>query len=331
MVGKKYRVLSGMRPTGALHVGHLKSVIEEWLRFQEEGNECFFLVADLHALTTDWGDSKSIRKNSLEMVKDWLAAGISPEKSVIFLQSDVPEHAELFTILGMITPMGLLERNPTYKEALEEFGNREKLLNLGFFSYPVLQTADILLYKAEKVPVGKDQIPHIEIARDIAEKFNRIFGNIFPLPEPVLSESPKILGSDGRKMSKSYNNAIFLTEDINRITEKIMTYMTDTARKTRKDPGEPERCPLYTLHKVFSPKNDREYVESGCRTASIGCIDCKKVLLKNMLPEIESFQSKRRELEKSDDSVIDVLIEGRKKAKEVAQATLEEVKKAIFG
>jgi tryptophanyl-tRNA synthetase len=331
MVGKKYRVLSGMRPTGALHVGHLKSVIEEWLRFQQEGNECFFLVADLHALTTDWVDSKSIRKNSLEMVKDWLAAGISPEKSVIFLQSDVPEHAELFTILSMITPMGLLERNPTYKEALEEFGNREKLLNLGFFSYPVLQAADILLYKAEKVPVGKDQIPHIEIARDIAEKFNRIFGNIFPLPEPVLSESPKILGSDGRKMSKSYNNAIFLTEDINRITEKIMTYMTDTARKTRKDPGEPERCPLYTLHKVFSPKNDREYVESGCRTASIGCIDCKKVLLKNMLPEIENFQSKRRELEKSDDSVIDVLREGRKKAKEVAQATMEEVKKAVFG
>jgi tryptophanyl-tRNA synthetase len=331
MAGKKYRVLSGMRPTGALHVGHLKSVIEEWLSFQEGGNNCFFLVADLHALTTDWVDSKSIRKNSLEMVKDWLAAGISPEKSVIFLQSDVPEHAELFTILGMITPMGLLERNPTYKEALEEFGNREKLLNLGFFSYPVLQAADILLYKAEKVPVGKDQIPHIEIARDIAEKFNRIFGNIFPLPEPVLSESPKILGSDGRKMSKSYNNAIFLTEDINRITEKIMTYMTDTARKTRKDPGEPERCPLYTLHKVFSPKNDREYVESGCRTASIGCIDCKKVLLKNMLPEIENFQSKRRELEKSDDSVIDVLREGRKKAKEVAQATMEEVKKAMFG
>jgi tryptophanyl-tRNA synthetase len=331
MVGKKYRVLSGMRPTGALHVGHLKSVIEEWLSFQEEGNECFFLVADLHALTTDWGDPKSIRKNSLEMVKDWLAAGISPEKSVIFLQSDVPEHAELFTILGMITPMGLLERNPTYKEALEEFGDREKLLNLGFFSYPVLQAADILLYKAEKVPVGKDQIPHIEIARDIAEKFNRIFGNIFPLPEPVLSESPKILGSDGRKMSKSYNNAIFLTEDMNRIKEKIMTYMTDTARKTRKDPGEPERCPLYTLHKVFSPKSDREYVESGCRTASIGCIDCKKVLLKNMLPEIESFQSKRREIEKSDDSVIDVLREGRKKAKEVAQATVEEVKKAVFG
>jgi tryptophanyl-tRNA synthetase len=265
------------------------------------------------------------------MVKDWLAAGISPEKSVIFLQSDVPEHAELFTILGMITPMGLLERNPTYKEALEEFGDREKLLNLGFFSYPVLQAADILLYKAEKVPVGKDQIPHIEIARDIAEKFNRIFGNIFPLPEPVLSESPKILGSDGRKMSKSYNNAIFLTEDMNRIKEKIMTYMTDTARKTRKDPGEPERCPLYTLHKVFSPNYDREYVESGCRTADIGCIDCKKVLLKNMLPEIENFQSKRRETEKRDDSVIDVLREGRKKAKEVAQATVEEVKKAIFG
>jgi tryptophanyl-tRNA synthetase len=231
----------------------------------------------------------------------------------------------------MITPMGLLERNPTYKEALEEFGNREKLLNLGFFSYPVLQAADILLYKAEKVPVGKDQIPHIEIARDIAEKFNRIFGNIFPLPEPVLSESPKILGLDGRKMSKSYNNAIFLTEDMNRIKEKIMTYMTDTARKTRKDAGEPERCPLYTLHKVFSPKNDREYVESGCRTASIGCIDCKKFLLKNMLPEIENFQSKRRKIDKSDDSVIDVLREGRKKAKEVAQATMEEVKKAMFG
>jgi tryptophanyl-tRNA synthetase len=327
---KKYRILSGMRPTGALHVGHLKSVIEEWIKFQEEKHKCFFLVADLHALTTDWEDSKSIRKNSLEMVKDWLAAGISPEKSVIFLQSDVPEHTELFTILGMITPMGLLERNPTYKEALEEFGDKERLLNLGFFSYPVLQTADILLYKAEKVPVGKDQIPHIEIARDIAEKFNRIFGNVFPLPEPVLSESPKILGSDGRKMSKSYNNAIFLTENINRIKEKVMTYMTDTARKTRKDPGEPERCPLYTLHRVFSPKNDRDYVESGCRTAQIGCIDCKKVLLKNMIPEIEELQKKREEIGKRDDFVIDVLKEGGKKAKEFAQSTMEEVRRAVF-
>lgn len=322
-------VLSGMRPTGNLHVGHLKSVLEIWRELQKH-HRCFYLVADIHALTTDLDESKEVFPRIREMVRDWLAAGISPDESTIFVQSRVPQHTELFTYLGMITPLGLLERNPTYKEFAEEFGERrEKLSNLGFFSYPVLQAADILIYKAKKVPVGKDQVPHIEISRDIAEKFNRTFGEIFPLPEPILADVPKILGTDGRKMSKSYGNAILLSEDINSIKEKIRTYMTDTARKTRKDPGEPQRCPLYTLHRVFTPKSERDEIETNCRTASFGCLDCKKILLDHLVPEIEDFQ-KRRALIK-DDLIIGVLEEGSKKAREVAEKTMEEVRKAIFG
>lgn len=329
MSGSRYRVLSGMRPTGKLHVGHLKSVLEIWKKLQDEGNICFFLVADLHALTTEWNDSKKIYENSIEMVSEWISAGISPEKSAIFMQSEVPEHTELFAILGMITPLGLLERNPTYKEFVQEIGSEEKVANLGFFSYPVLQSADILLYKANKVPVGKDQIPHIEIARDLAEKFNRIFGEVFPLPEPLLAETPKILGLDGRKMSKSYNNAIYLSDNIKLIEEKVKIYMTDTARKTRKDPGEPERCPLFTLHKVFTPEEEKKYIELMCRTAGFGCLDCKKILLKNMIPEIEKIQDN---LKKTDREMVeDILEEGRKKAKEFASKTIEEVKTSVFG
>jgi len=328
--GKKEVVLSGMRPTGELHVGHLKGVLDIWKKLQDEdGNLCFFLVADLHALTTEWDRSKELWDNSVKMVADWIASGISPEKSVLFLQSDVPEHTELFTYFAMITPLGLLERNPTYKEMLSELNKDEKIMNLGFFSYPVLQSADILIYKANKVPVGKDQIPHIEIARDLAEKFNRVFGEIFPLPEYVLSETPKILGMDGRKMSKSYKNAISLNEDINEIKRKVEIYMTDTARKTKKDPGEPERCPLYTLHRVFTPKEEREEIEFRCRNALFGCLDCKKILLKNMIPEIEEFQEKRRKINTKD--VSDIMEEGKKKAREVAQKTIQEVKEAIFG
>ena len=324
----KDRVLSGMRPTGALHVGHLKAVLELWRELQDK-NECFFLVADLHALTTDWEKSKDIPKNSREMVRDWISAGIDPKKSVMFRQSDVPEHAELFVYLSMITPLGLLERNPTYKEMKEEIGSEEKVGNLGFFSYPVLQTADIIIYRAKKVPVGKDQIPHIEIARDIVEKFNRIFGPVFPMPEPLLAPTPKILGMDGRKMSKSYNNHISLSEDLKEIERRIKIYMTDTARKTRKDPGEPSRCPLFTLHEVFTPDDVRAEVVQNCRTASFGCLDCKKILLDYLLPVIESFQKRRAEI--SDDFVEDVLREGAKKAREEAQKTMELVKEAVFG
>ncbi len=322
------RVLSGMRPTGPLHIGHTKGVLEIWRGLQDEGWRCFFLVADIHALTTEWENASKIVENSIEVVIDWLACGISPEKSVIFLQSDVPEHAELFTYLGVLTPIGLLERNPTYKEVLQEVKDSEKLMNLGFFSYPVLQAADILLYKASRVPVGKDQVPHIEITRDIAEKFNRVFGEVFPLPEAMLAETPKILGIDGRKMSKSYNNAIFIGEDIGQIREKIMIYMTDTQRKTRKDPGEPERCPLYTLHKVFTTPPERAEIENGCRNATIGCVDCKKILLKNMIPELESLQTKRKSMGR--DFAIDVLKDGAKRAKEFAQNTMNEVREVIF-
>lgn len=325
----KERVLSGMRPTGNLHIGHLKSVLEIWKKLQDE-NECFYLVADIHALTTDWEESKEIKKRSVEMVKDWLASGISPEKSTIILQSSVPQHTELTTYLGMITPLGLLERNPTYKDFAQEYEDKTKISNLGFFAYPVLQAADILIYKANKVPVGKDQVPHIEITRDIAEKFNKTFGDVFPLPVPILSEVSKILGADGRKMSKSYGNAIMLTESISSIKEKVKIYMTDTARKTKRDPGEPERCPLYTLHRVFTPADVRTEIEENCRTASFGCLDCKKILLNYLIPEIENFQEKRKSVENNND-VMDIIEQGSKKARDFAEKTMEDVKKAIFG
>ena len=262
------RILSGMRPTGSLHVGHLKGVLEVWKKLtgEEKQNECFFLIADYHALTTDWADSKKIQKLTYDMVSDWIAAGLQSEKAIIFRQSDVKEHSELFLILSMIIPLGWLERNPTYKESKNEMGE-ERVGTLGFLGYPVLQAADILLYKADMVPVGKDQLPHLEITRDIAERFNHIFGSIFPLPKPVLSPTPKILGTDGRKMSKSYDNAIILSDDIKVNEEKIKTYMTDTARKTKKDPGDPKKCPLFTLHEAFTSQSERKYIDEMCKSA----------------------------------------------------------------
>lgn len=318
------RVLSGMRPTGSLHLGHLK-VLETWLELQVN-NDCLWLVADLHALTTDWPNTQAIRALSDEMVGDWLAAGIDPKNSIMFRQSDVPEHSELFLLLAMITPLGWLERNPTYKEAKEEIGE-ERVGTLGFLSYPVLQSADILIYKAEAVPVGKDQIPHLEIARDIAGRFNYLFGDFFPIPEPILAKTPKILGLDGRKMSKSYENAVVLTEDIKSTMERIRRGMTDTARKYKTDPGEPERCPIFTIHKAFTPEEEREHIERMCRTAGFGCLDCKEFLLKNLVPILEDFQGKRRKVE--NDFIEDVLREGSKRAREIASETIECVKRVM--
>ena len=242
------RVLSGMRPSGKLHLGHFHGVLENWLRLQKE-HECLFFVADWHALTTEYNNPSNIQDNIKEMVIDWLSCGIDPDKSTIFLQSAVKEHAELHLLLSMITPLSWLERNPTYKEQLEEVKDKD-LHTYGFLGYPVLQTADIIIYKADMVPVGIDQAPHLELSREITRRFNFLYGKIFPEPQTLLTETPKLLGTDGRKMSKSYNNAIFLSDPPAVIEKKILPMMTDPARQRRTDKGNPELCPVYFLHKI---------------------------------------------------------------------------------
>src|SRR3989338_5901726 len=309
MVSK--RVLSGMRPSGRLHLGHFHGVLENWLRLQKE-NECFFFVADWHALTTEYNDPSNIQENIREMVIDWLSVGIlgtdlkSVPNSTIFLQSDIKEHAELHLLLSMITPLSWLERNPTYKEQVEEVKDKD-LHTYGFLGYPVLQTADIIIYKANVVPVGIDQAPHLELSREITRRFNFLYGETFHEPQTLLTETPKLLGTDGRKMSKSYNNAIFLSDPPDVIEKKILPMMTDPARKKRQDPGTPEICPVYFLHRIYSTPETITWVEEGCRTAGIGCIECKKSLIPSIIKRLEPFRKKREELVKNPDIVNQVL------------------------
>lgn len=322
------RVLSGMRPTGRLHLGHYRGVLTNWLKLQTE-YECFFFVADWHALTTDYESPKGIRENVREMVLDWLSVGIDPAKATIFRQSHVKEHAELYVLLGMITPLSWLERNPTYKEQLAEIRDKD-LHNLGFLGYPVLQTADIIIYKANKVPVGVDQAPHIEISREITRRFNNFYGPVFPEPETLLTQVPKILGTDGRKMSKSYNNAIFLTDEPKAVEQKILQMVTDTARKRRTDPGNPDVCPFFiTYHNLYSGPDDIAWVRDGCTTASIGCTECKRSVIPKLLADLEPIQSRRREYERAPEIVDAILKDGSRRAHEVANVTMHEVRRAI--
>jgi len=324
----KGRVLSGMRPTGRLHLGHYRGVLTTWLKLQAE-YECFFFVADWHALTTDYESPKGIRENVREMVIDWLSVGIDPAKTTIFRQSHVKEHAELYVLLGMITPLSWLERNPTYKEQIAE--NRDKdLHNLGFLGYPVLQTADIIVYKANKVPVGVDQAPHIEISREITRRFNNFYGPVFPEPETLLTQAPKILGTDGRKMSKSYNNAIFLTDEPRAVEQKILRMVTDTARKRRTDTGNPDVCPFFiTYHNLYSGPADIAWVRDGCTTASIGCTECKHSVIPKLLADLEPIQARRREYERAPEIADVILKDGSRRAHEVANATMHEVRRAM--
>jgi len=324
----KGRVLSGMRPTGKLHLGHLFGALDNWIRLQEE-YECFFFVADWHALTTDYADPSEIRRFSREIVLDWLAAGINPERSTLFVQSRLPEHAVLHLLLSMITPLSWLERNPTYKEQLQEIISKD-LSTYGFLGYPVLQAADILIYKANYVPVGVDQLPHIELCREIARRFNYLYQPILVEPEALLTDFPKIPGTDGRKMSKSYQNAIYLSDPPEVVEAKIKPMVTDPARARRTDPGNPDVCPVYDLHKIFTPKEEREsYVVPGCRTAAIGCLDCKGVLLKHMIPALQPIYEKRVGLEKRPGMVEEILEEGTNRARKEAAETLGQVKAAI--
>src|SRR5215831_16406701 len=273
---KRKRVLSGMRPTGKLHLGNYVGALQNWVGMQDD-YECYFCVVEWHALTTDYADTSKVKENSLEVVFDWLAAGLDPERSVIFMQSHVPAHAELHLLFSMITPLGWLERVPTYKEQRENITDKD-LGTYGFLGYPVLQAADILIYKAVFVPVGEDEVPHVDLTREIARRFNQFYGAkspVLPEPAPLLSPAAKLAGIDGRKMSKSYGNTILLTDPEPVIRQKLKTMVTDPARVRRSDPGNPDVCPVGDLHKIFSYKETLAKVNEGCRSAGIGCIECK--------------------------------------------------------
>jgi tryptophanyl-tRNA synthetase len=322
------RVLSGMRPTGRLHLGHYHGVLANWLKLQGE-YECFFFVADWHALTTDYADPSGVKGNIREMVLDWLSVGIDPERASIFLQSSIKEHAELMVLLSMITPLSWLERNPTYKEQREELRDKD-LGTFGFLGYPVLQTADIIVYKAGHVPVGIDQAPHVELSREITRRFNHLYGPVFPEPATLLADTPKVLGTDGRKMSKSYNNAIFLSDPPEEAEKKMLTMMTDTARKRRTDAGDPDICPFYqTFHKLYADEETLGWVREGCTSAGIGCIECKKAVIPKVLDFLEPIQKRRKELEKDPEIILGILKDGEKKAAAVAAKTMAEVRAAM--
>lgn len=321
------RVLSGMRPTGRIHLGHLHGVLENWRRLQEQ-YECLYFIADWHALTSEYKDPGVIRESVGEMVLDWLAVGLDPERSILFVQSWVKEHAELHLLLSMITPLGWLERNPTYKEQQEELRGKD-LGTYGFLGYPVLQAADILIYKAEYVPVGKDQLPHLELCREIARRFNYLYGETFPEPQALLTEAPHVPGTDGRKMSKSYDNAIFLSDPPEVIKQKVSLMFTDPQRGRRTDPGRPELCPVFALHKLHSPKETQEEIERECRRAGIGCVDCKRILSGNLLEDLEPLQEKRKEFQRKLGDVRGILEEGSRRARALASKTMEEVRRAM--
>jgi len=325
-MASRERVLSGMRPTGQLHLGNLLGALDNWVRLQDE-YDCFFFVADWHALTTDYPPRGELRANTLEMVADWLGAGLDPARSTLFVQSLVPEHAELHLLFSMVTPVAWLERVPTFKEMVEQL--KLESPSYGLLGYPLLQAADILIYKARVVPVGVDQVPHIELTREIARRFNHLFGPVFPEPEARLTEIPKVPGTDGRKMSKSYDNCIYLADPPEVIVPKVRTMMTDPARKRRQDPGNPEVCPVFDLHKIFTPEDDRADCATGCRTAGIGCLDCKDVLLKHLLPPLEKIRERRTALAQRPGEIEEILREGSRKARRVAQATLAEAKAAV--
>jgi tryptophanyl-tRNA synthetase len=321
------RILSGMRPTGALHLGNYMGALENWVALQDR-YECFFGVVDWHSLTTDYADPSSIRENVVEVATDWLAAGLDPARSTLFIQSLVPQHAELHLLLSMIVPVPWLERVPTFKEQQQNLAGKD-LSTYGFLGYPLLQTADIIVYKADAVPVGEDQAPHIELAREVVRRFNNLYGEVFPEPQTLLTEAKRIPGTDARKMSKSYGNAIYLKDDPETVKQKLRPMVTDPARKRRTDPGDPDVCPVFDLHKAFSTQETREWAAAGCRSAGIGCLDCKAKLGEHMLERLAGVHARRPELAKRPDTVWDVLVEGSKKAREVAEATLEDVRGAM--
>jgi tryptophanyl-tRNA synthetase len=347
----KKRVLSGMRSTGKLHLGNYVGALENWVRMQDE-YDCFFFIADWHALTTDYADTSKLKENSVEVLLDWLAAGLDPAKCVMFIQSHVPAHAELHLLLSMITPLGWLERVPTYKEQKENIKEKD-LGTYGFLGYPVLQSADILIYKADVVPVGEDQVAHVELTREIARRFNLFYSSIatkersqllktgeyvsrgvdfslgppvFPEPQSLLTPAPRLPGTDGRKMSKSYGNAVMLTDPEPVVRQKLKTMVTDPARIRRSDPGNPDICPVGDLHKIFSSKETMAKVYDGCRSAGIGCIECKGWAADAIVKILNPMQERRQKYEDNPRLAWDILEAGSARAREVAGATMDEVR-----
>jgi tryptophanyl-tRNA synthetase len=330
------RILSGMQATGELHLGHYLGVLTNFARLQHEA-ECYFMVANLHSLTAFYANYREAHRFIAPMIADWLAAGISPEKATIFVQSDVPEHSELAQILAMLTPLSWLERNPTYKD--KQANTQKDLGSFGFLGYPVLQAADIVLYDATHVPIGEDQLPHLELTREIARRFNNYYepaateksrgrDEVLTIPEAILSEYPKVLGLDGRKMSKSYNNSILLAESEELLEKKLLGMKTDTARMRRNDPGNPENCPVFTYYDFFASDLKKE-TAAGCRSAQLGCVDCKKQLLSRMLPQLEPFRAKRSELKAKPQQIGEILAAGAERARQVARTTMERVREAM--
>ncbi len=325
------RVVSGMRSTGKLHLGNYVGALANWVKMQDQ-YDCFFFVADWHALTTDYADTSKVKVNSLEVALDWLAAGLDPQKCTMFIQSHVPQHAELHLIFSMVTPLGWLERVPTYKEQRENITEKD-LGTYGFLGYPVLQAADILIHKGAVVPVGEDQVAHVELTREISRRFNQFYElkgkPVFPEPQALLTPTPKLPGTDGRKMSKSYGNTIMLTDPEPVVRQKLKTMVTDPARIRRTDKGDPDKCPVGDLHKIFSSKETMAKVYDGCRSAGIGCIECKGWAADALVQILNPMQERRKKYEENPRLAWDILEAGSDKARSVAGATMSEVREAM--
>jgi len=339
MSPKKGRILSGMRPTGKLHLGNYVGALRNWVNLQDD-YDCFFFIADWHALTTDYADTGAVKQNSLEVMIDYLAAGLDPERSTLFIQSHVPQHAELHLLFSMITPLGWLERVPSYKEQRENIKDKD-LSTYGFLGYPLLQSADILIYQANFVPVGEDQVPHVELTREVARRFNQFYPRkvhagdrepqrdvVFPEPQPLLTPAAKLPGTDGRKMSKSYGNTLLLSEPEKSLRQKLKTMVTDPARVRRTDAGDPDKCPVGDLHKIFSDAGTMAKVYEGCRSAGIGCIECKGWAADSLWKILEPIQERRAKYEANPKLAWDLLEEGSAKARVAAEATMVEARDA---
>lgn len=318
-----------MRPTGNLHLGNYEGALKNWIRLQNSGDyECFYFIADLHALTSDYADTSAIKQNTLDMVSDWLAAGLDPVKSTIFVQSVIQEHAELHLILSAITPLSWLERVPTYKEQRENITEKD-IGNYAFLGYPVLQAADIIMYKADFVPVGKDQAPHVEMTREIVRRFNNFFGDVFPEPQALHTEVPVLPGTDGRKMSKSYGNAIYLIDSADVVREKARMMITDRTRIRRTDPGHPENCDVCQMHRFFLNPEAADRFDDDCRNARIGCVDRKRALADSIVERYGEIAERSRALREHPEEVIAILKDGASRARAEAQRTMAEVRRAI--
>lgn len=326
-MNRESRALSGMRPTGPLHLGHYFGVLKNWLGLQENA-QAYFFVADWHAMTSDFADTSGIRRNIVEMVKDWVAVGLEPDKCVIFRQSAVKETAELSLLLSMLTPVSWLERNPTYKEQQQQISSKD-LGNVGFLCYPVLMAADILIYRPYGVPVGEDQLPHLEFTREIARRFNSFYGQTFPEPQALLTLAAKCPGLDGRKMSKSYGNSIFLSDNFADIQEKVRGMFTDQARLRKTDPGSPDLCNLFSYHVLLTDDQTRADIREGCATAALGCVDCKKIFLKNLKAFLLPLQERRAKLTERPGAVEEIFTAGNERARAFACATMDDVRQKM--